>query len=104
MDGELTRGDSSLDIVKAEDASSAGFQVVSSATVAFAVHRVLHQLYLGQSLPTHPVTGRILTEEERNTEIYQRYVIGGRAIDLAEDYRVSLQRIYVLIRRYHGAE
>ena len=81
--------------------TSAGFQVVSSATVATAVHRVLLQLYLGQVLPTHPVTDLIPTEDERNSEIYQRYVSGERATDLAEVYGVSLQRIYILIRRYH---
>ena len=77
-----------------------GLQIVSSATVASAVHRVLRQRYFGQLLPVGPVTDLIPTEEERNNEIYQRYVSGERAIDLAEDYSVSLQRIYVLIRRY----
>ncbi len=51
-----------------------------------------------------PVTDLIPTEDERNSEIYQRYVNGERAIDLAEDYSVSLQRIYVLIRRYQTPE
>ena len=68
--------------------------------VESAVHRVLHQLYLGQELPTYPVTDLIPLEEIRNAEIYQRYVSGERAIDLAADYSISLQRIYVLIRRY----
>ena len=82
----------------------AGFEVLPSATVESAVHRVLRQLYLEQELPTYPVTDLIPLEEVRNAEIYQRYINGERAIDLAEDYSVSLQRIYVLIRRYHGAE
>jgi len=80
--------------------ASAGFQVLSSATVESAVHRVLCQLYLGQTLPERPVTDLIPLEEMRNAEIYQRYINGERAIDLAEDFSVSLQRIYVLIRRY----
>ena len=84
--------------------ASAGFEVLPSATVESAVHRLLHQLYLRQRLPTHPVTDLIPLEEARNLEIYQRYSRGERAIDLAEDYSVSLQRIYVLIRRYHGAD
>ena len=70
--------------------------------VEAAVRRVLLQLYFGQGLPTQPVTDLIPTEEERNSEIYQRYVNGERAIDLSEDYSISLQRIYVLIRRYQG--
>ena len=72
--------------------------------VEAAVHRVLHQLYLGQILSTQPVTDLIPTEEDRNLEIYKRYVAGERAIDLAEDYSVSLQRIYVLLRRYQAAK
>ena len=82
--------------------ASAGFQVVSSATVASAVHRVLRQLYFGQELPTQPVTDLIPVEEKRNAEIYQRYVNGERTVDLAEEYGISLQRIYVLIRRYQA--
>ena len=72
--------------------------------VEAAVQRVLRQLYLGQAISTQPVTDLIPTEEERNLEIYQRYVTGERAVDLAEDYGISLQRIYVLIRRYPTAK
>ena len=74
------------------------------ATVESAVHRVLYQLYLGKALPVQPVTDLIPTENERNTKIYQRYISGERAIDLAEDYSVSLQRIYALIRRSQGSD
>ena len=72
--------------------------------VEAAVHRVLHQLYLGQRFSTQPITDLIPTEEDRNLEIYNRYVAGERATHLAEDYGVSLQRIYVLIRRYQTAK
>ena len=72
--------------------------------VEAAVHRVLRQLYLGQTISPQPVTDLIPTEEERNLEIYKRYIAGERATDLAEDYGVSLQRIYVLIRRYQTAK
>ena len=77
-----------------EDVASAGYQVLPSAAVESAVHRVLHQLYLGQALPTLQVTDLIPLEEVRNAEIYQRYVNGERTVDLAEDYNVSPQRIY----------
>ena len=46
----------------------------------------------------------IPTEEERNFEIFTRYVAGERAVDLAEDYGISVQRIYVLIRRAQDAK
>ena len=68
--------------------------------VEAAVQRVLRQLYLGQAISTQPVTDLIPLEEVRNAEIYQRYAAGERAVELAEDYGISLQRIYVLIRRY----
>ena len=84
--------------------ASAGFEVLSSATVESAVHRVLYQIYFGQALPTQPVTDLIPLEEVRNAEIYQRFISGERAIDLAVDYSVSLQRIYVLIRRSQGSD
>ena len=72
--------------------------------VEAAVHRVLRQLYLGQQFSTQPITDLIPTEEERNFEIYNRYVAGERAVNLAEDYGISLQRIYVLIRRAQDAK
>ena len=83
--------------------ASAGFGVTSSAMVEAAVHRVLHQLYLGQRFSTQPITDLIPTEEDRNFEIYKRYIAGERAVDLAEDFDTSLQRVYVLIRRYQTA-
>ena len=72
--------------------------------VEAAVHRVLHQLYVGQQQSTQPITDLIPTEEDRNLEIYKRYAAGERAADLPEDYGVSIQRIYVLIRRYQTAK
>ena len=72
--------------------------------VESAVYRILRQLYLGQQYSTQPITDLIPTEEDRNLEIYKRYIAGGRATDLAQDYGVSLQRIYVLIRRYQIAK
>ena len=84
--------------------ASAGFGVTSSAMVEAAVQRVLHQLYSGQRFSAQPITDLIPTEEGRNLEIYKRYAAGERAADLAEDFGVSLQRIYVLIRRYQIAK
>ena len=72
--------------------------------VEAAVHRVLRQLYFGQAVSTQPVTDLVPTEEVRNFEIYKRYAAGERAADLAADYGVSLQRVYVLIRRYQIAK
>ena len=72
--------------------------------VEAAVHRVLHQLYFGQAQPTSPITDLIPAEEDRNFEICKRFVAGERAVNLAEDYDISLQRVYVLIRRHQTAK
>ena len=72
--------------------------------VEAAVQRILHQLYLGQWYSTQPITDLIPAEEDRNFEIYKRYVAGERAVNLAEDYDISLQRVYVLIRRHQTAK
>jgi Mor family transcriptional regulator len=49
-------------------------------------------------LPNEPLTDHSPIEEDRNREIYQRYVDGTRAVDLAAAYGISLQRVYVFIR------
>jgi Mor family transcriptional regulator len=49
-------------------------------------------------VPSDPITDLIPFAEVRNQEIYQRYLAGERATDLASEYGVSLQRIYVIIR------
>ena len=72
--------------------------------VEAAVPRILHQLYFGQRFSAQPITDLIPTEEDRNFAIYKRYVAGERAVDLAEDYDISFQRVYVLIRRHQIAK
>jgi Mor family transcriptional regulator len=50
-------------------------------------------------LPTEAVTDSIPFAEERNKEIYRRYLASERATDLAREFGISLQLIYVLIRK-----
>ena len=50
-------------------------------------------------LPSEPLTDYKPPKEDLNREIYQRYLEGARAVDLAAEYGMSLQRIYVIIRR-----
>jgi Mor family transcriptional regulator len=38
------------------------------------------------------------TKEERNTEICRRFETGERAVDLAAEYGLSLQRVYRILR------
>jgi hypothetical protein len=75
-----------------------GFEDSSSAAVEKAVRRILRLLYAGMELPTEAISDYTPTKEERNAEIYQRYLAGERAVDLAREYVMSLQRIYVIIR------
>ncbi len=49
-------------------------------------------------LPSEPLTDYKPPKENRNREIYQRYIEGVRAVDLAAEYGISLQRVYVIIR------
>jgi DNA-binding CsgD family transcriptional regulator len=76
-----------------------GFEDSSSASVERAVRRLLRMLYAGMDIPAHAVNDFVPTKEDRNREIYQRYMEGVRAVELARQYSVSLQRIYTLIRR-----
>ncbi len=75
-----------------------GLEDSSSASIEKAVQRILRLLYAGMELPQEPLTDFIPPKEERNAEIYQRYLTGARAVDLAKEYGMSLQRIYVIIR------
>jgi hypothetical protein len=76
-----------------------GFEDSSSASIEKAVRRILRLLYAGMELPSETINDFIPPKEERNREIYRRYLEGARAVDLAVEYGMSLQRIYVIIRR-----
>jgi len=75
-----------------------GFEDSSSASIERAVQRLLRLLYAGMELPSEAINDLIPSKEERNREIYRRYVEGERAVDLAAEYRISLQRVYKVIR------
>ena len=75
-----------------------GFEDSSSASIEKAVRRLLRLLYAGMELPSEPLTDFIPTKEDRNREVYRRYLAGARAVDLAAEYGISLQRVYVIIR------
>ncbi len=75
-----------------------GFEDSSSASVEKAVQTILRLLYAGMELPSGAVRDYTPTKEERNREIYHRYVDGARAVDLAAEHGISLQRVYVIIR------
>jgi Mor family transcriptional regulator len=56
-------------------------------------------LYKDQPLLEKPVSDIPPLKESRNQEIYDRYMAGERAVDLAKEFGVSVRRINKLIRR-----
>ncbi len=82
----------------APDVTPEGFEDSSSASIEKAVRRILWLLYAGMELPSEPLTDYKPPKENRNREIYQRYLEGVRVVDLAAEYGISLQRVYVIIR------
>jgi Helix-turn-helix domain len=77
-----------------------GFGNISSATPSQAVAIILRLLYKDQTLPTKPVSDIPPLKADRNREIYDRYLAGERAIDLAREFGISVRRINRIIRRY----
>jgi hypothetical protein len=102
----------SFEVLKNEFGSSTGFkpqvkdvtpegsQPSSSDIVEIAVQRVLRQLYPTTDLPTAPVTDYTPEQAERNEDIFFRFLAGEPATQLAEEYGISLQRVYAIIRNY----
>jgi Mor family transcriptional regulator len=64
-----------------------------------AVQIILRTLYGGVSAPDQPVSGMI-TKEERNLEIYQRYIAGESSAALAQEFGISTRRVIRLVHRY----
>ena len=63
----------------------AGFEDSSFASIEKAVRRILGLLYEGMELPSEPLTDYKPPKEDRNREIYQRYLESVRAVDLAAE-------------------
>ncbi|SRR5258707_1803061 len=76
-----------------------GFGNISSATPARAVAIILRFLCKDQTLPTKPVNDIPPLKANRNQEIYDRYLVGERAVDLAKEFGVSVRRINKIIWR-----
>lgn len=93
-----TRGPEPL----AEDAHPEGYETISSASVPKAVQRVLERLYRGLTDSPIPVTDLTPALEQRNRAIYERYLAGERAVDLAREFGISVVRVNRLVRRYQN--
>ena len=76
-----------------------GLGNISSATRSKAAAIILWRLYKDQPTPERPVSDIPPLKEDRNKEIYDRYMAGERAVDLAKEFGISVRRINKLIRR-----
>jgi DNA-directed RNA polymerase specialized sigma subunit len=76
-----------------------GFGNISSATPSDAALVILRLLYRDEALPAKPVSDILPLKENRNREIYVRYMAGERAADLAQEFGVSVRRISRIIKR-----
>lgn len=85
---------------RAEEVTSRLTGVTSCTSVESASLRLIELLYKGIPAPQEPVSLLIPMMTERDEMIYTRYMAGERAVRLAEEYGVSLQRLHWLIRRY----
>jgi len=77
----------------------AGLENISVAFMSQAVQRILELLYRGEVESTTPVNDMIAEKEQRNQEIYDRYMAGERAVDLAKEFCISVRRMNRLIRQ-----
>ena len=68
--------------------------------MGLAVEIVLWVMYANRPKPTRPASSMIPTKTNRNHEIFQRYMEGERAVDLAREFGISVRRVNRLIRRY----
>ena len=68
--------------------------------MVLAVRCVIAQLYRGMIVTSARVTDMIPEKEARNRAIYHRYLAVERAVDLANEFEISVRRVNKLIRRY----
>ncbi len=67
-------------------------------TEPYHVPVFLQLLYGSTPASDAPISHLTPPKEDRNREIYRRYLEGARAVNLAAEYGISLQRVYVIIR------
>ncbi|MCC6973570.1 MAG: helix-turn-helix domain-containing protein [Anaerolineae bacterium] len=86
----------------AEDAHPEGYETLSRDSLFRIVERVLAAFYQNRPLPTKPASSLIPEKRNRNLEIVQRYLAGERAVDLAQEFGISVRRVNRLVRRYQS--
>ncbi len=68
-------------------------------TEPYHVRTFLRMLYGGVPAMNEPISCILPAKAARNSETYQRNLEGARAVDLAKEFGVSLQRTYIRIQR-----
>ena len=76
-----------------------GFQTISRDYMGFTVAVILLALNGSVLTTSIRVTSSIPAKTERNQEIIQCYLAGERALDLAQEFGISVRRVNKLIVR-----
>jgi Mor family transcriptional regulator len=63
-----------------------------------AVNFGLFLMYIGQKLPSSPLTDHTPVKLERNCQVRTRYAKGETVVELAEAFGISQQRISQILR------
>ncbi len=79
-----------------------GYETISRDSLFRIVERVLVAFYQNRPLPTKPASSLIPEKRNRNLEIVQRFLAGERAVDLAQEFGISVVRVNRLVRRYQS--
>jgi hypothetical protein len=69
-------------------------------TEPYHVHVFLILLYGNTPPSSSPITNFTPPKTDRNLDIYQRYLVGESASELALEYSISEQRVFVIIRKF----
>ena len=77
-----------------------GLEVRSRDSSLYAALFVLRVFYLRLQLSSTPRSSMIPPKTRRNEEIIQRYLAGERAVDLADEFEISVRRMNRIIRRF----
>ena len=81
----------------AEDVASEDFGAISGASSKTAAQRLLRLLYPNPK-PKSPKKKDEANRDLRNGEIRRRYEAGERVVDLAQEYGMTIQAIYKILR------
>jgi hypothetical protein len=77
-----------------------GVGTVPLPSLTIAVVRLLERLYWDIPLPGMPITEKHIPKAERNDLICERYRAGETLVDIATIFRLSVQRVHQIIRRW----